>query len=144
MLPEEESRLSEDEDYLDLGDLSGVPDEHTVPGAEYELAIVTLEKRPQKKSPQKKMLYIQFELPEDPLSKLITHTIMLPHPEDDKRTFTKRERAVRYFYEAFDIPLSGGVKLSDYVGNKGWVLLREETTDEFGDQNRISRFVRRG
>lgn len=133
-----------DEDYLDLGDLSGVPDEHTVPGAEYEMTIITLERRPQKKYPSKKMLYIQFENPDDPLSKIVTHVIMLPHPEDDKRTHTRRERAVKYFYEAFDIPLTSGVKLSDYVGSKGWVLLSEETSDQFGDQNRVSRFIRRG
>ena len=143
----EEAGVKPDEteqDYVDFGNLDDIPDEHAVPAAEYELKLITLEKRPQKKHPEKSMLYIQFELPDDPLSKLITHVIMLAHPDDDKRTFMRRQRAVKYFYTAFDIPLSGGVKLSEYVGNKCWAILTEESSEEYGDQNRIARFVARG
>jgi hypothetical protein len=127
------------ESFLDLGDLGDVPDEHTVEDGEHELRLVTFEKRPGKeKGP---FLYTQFEIPDDPLAKVIQHVMMLPSPKDDERQMMKRRRAIKAFYTAFKIPTSGEVKFQDYIGNTGWALLAEQEDKEYGLQNRIRRFV---
>ena len=129
--------MAESESFLNLGDLSGVPEEHTKPEAEYEMRIISLEKREKEKGP---FLYVQFELIDDPLAKAVGHVMMIPTNNDDARKKLKRERAIKHFYEAFKIPVSGNVNLQAQIGNTGWALLGEEESDEYGLQNRVKRF----
>jgi len=127
--------------FLDLGDLSGIPDEHTKEEGEAELRLVTLELRPGKKDPTARFIYAQFEVPGDDLAKIITHIMMLPSPKDSPRQKLGRERAVKRFYEAFKIPTSGRVEFRDYIGNTGWAVLTEEDNETYGMQNRIKAFM---
>lgn len=129
--------MEEPESFLDLGDLSGVPEEHTKPEAEYEMRITVFEKREKDKGPY---LYLIFELIEDPLAKNVQHVMMLPKPGDDEKTRLRKLRAVKNFYTAFSIPTSGSVNFAEYVGNTGWALLGEKEDEEYGMQNRVRRF----
>jgi hypothetical protein len=129
------------ESFCDLGDLSGIPDEHTKEEGECELRIVTLELRPGKKDPTSKFIYAQFEVPGDDLAKIIQHVFMLPGPKDTPKQKMSRERAIKKFYEAFKIPLAGRVEFKDYIGNTGWAMLVEEDNEKYGMQNRIKSFV---
>jgi len=131
------------ESFLDLGDLSGIPDEHTKEEGEYELRLVTLELRPRKPpaSSTDKFIYAQFEVPGDDLARVIQHTFMLPTAKDSPKQKMARERAVKKFYEAFKIPTTGRVEFKDYIGNTGWAILVEEDNEKYGMQNRIKSFV---
>jgi len=129
------------ESFLDLGDLSGIPDEHTKEEGEHELRLVTLELRPGKKDPTTKFIYAQFEVPDDPLAKIIQQVFMLPTAKDSARQKINRERAIKKFYEAFKIPTTGRVEFKDYIGNTGWAVLGEEENEKYGMQNRIKSFV---
>jgi len=129
----------EEESFLDLGeDLDEIPDLSTVADEDYELRLVTFEKRPGKaKGP---FLFTEYELVGMPDTKIVRHVMMLATAKDSERKAKNRKRAIKYFYKCFNIPTSGPVVFADYVGNSGWATLTEETDPVYGKQNRIARF----
>ena len=125
--------------FLDLGeDLNDIPDLSTVPDEDYELRMVTLERRPAKKKGP--FLFAEFEILEQPDTKIVRHVLMLPTNQDTERQKKNRKRALKYFYKCFNLPPSGPVVFADYIGNTGWATLTEETDPVYGKQNRIARF----
>jgi hypothetical protein len=131
--------VEEQESFLDLGeDLNDIPDLSTVAEEDYELRLVTFEKRPGKaKGPY---LFTEFELVGMPDTKIVRHVLMLPRAQDPERQKKNRKRAIKYFYLAFGIPTAGPIVYADYVGNTGWATLTEENDKQYGKQNRIVRF----
>lgn len=126
---------------LDLGDLSQVPELTTLPdGTEVELKIVSAEVKTSTNTGGK-FLSVLFDPIEHPNVKMINHVMMLPTPNDDEKKRNSRLRAIRSFYEAFNIPTSGTVDLSTVIGNTGWAILREEDDTEYGKSNKIRRFI---
>lgn len=136
-----ESRIEE----LDLGtDLDTIPPQHAVPAGEHLLTLVDCEVRQQK--PEKgsgKFIIAQLEVSNDPDAKLITQVMMLPSTADKERKVKNRLRNIGDFYKTFSIPSSGPVRFSDYLGNQGWATLTIENSTEYGDQNKIGRFIPR-
>ena len=134
---------SEGTDELDLGvNLDEVPSQHAVPEGEHKLTLIDCSIEQQK--PEKgtgKYIKALFEVAGDPDSKLITHVMMLPGSGDKDRQVKNRLRSIGDFYKAFNIPSSGAVQFSSYFGNEGWALLKIEDSADFGDQNRIRRFI---
>lgn len=128
-----------DESFLDLGeDLDAIPDLSTVADEDYELRLITFEKRPAKKKGP--FLFIECEIVGQSDTKIIRHVLMQPTPSDTERQAKNRKRAIKYFYKCFGIPTSGPVVFADYIGNTGWATLLEETDPVYGKQNRIARF----
>ena len=84
---------------------------------------------------------MRLELADEADSKNITHIIMLPADGDDDKRRNNRLRAVKMFYEAFDVDYTKGVETEDLVGLTGWAIVVEEESDEYGTQNRVRRFV---
>lgn len=125
--------------FLDLGeDLDDIPDLMTVADEDYELRLVTFEKRPGKaKGP---FVFTEFEIVGQPDAKIVRHVMMLPTDKDSERQKKNRKRALKYFYKCFDIPRVGPIVYADYIGNTGWATLTEETDPKYGKQNRIARF----
>ncbi len=134
-----------EEVFMEFGDdLTGVPDEKTVPAGEYELRLLKVELKQQK--PEKgngQFLRCLFDIPAEADAKLVNHTLMLPSASDDERTRNNRLRNIRDFHTAFDIPLSGRVNYEEVIGNTGWANIREEESEEYGMQNSIRRFMPR-
>jgi hypothetical protein len=128
---------------LDLGvDLETVPPQHAVPAGEHLLTLVDCEVRQQKADKGSgKFIIAQLEVSSDPDAKLISHVMMLPAASDKERKVKNRLRNIGDFYKTFSIPSSGPVKFSDYLGNQGWATLTIENSTEYGDQNRIGRFI---
>lgn len=131
--------VEEQESFLDLGeDLDNVPDLTTVADEDYELRLVTFERRPGKKKGP--FLFTEFEIVGQPDTKIIRHVLMLPTDNDPERQKQNRKRAIKYFYKCFSIPTAGPIVYSEYIGNTGWATLLEETDPTYGKQNRIARF----
>lgn len=139
MVEELQNEPEDVESFLDLGeDLNDIPDLVTVADEDYELRMVTFEKRPGKgKGP---FLFTEFELVGQPDTKIIRHVMMLPTAQNAERQQKNRKRAIKYFYKCFGIPTAGPVTYADYVGNTGWATVTEETDPTYGKQNRIARF----
>ena len=132
-----------DNTELDLGvNLDEVPAQHAVPGGEYQLCLVSSEIKQQK--PEKgdgKFIQASFEVVGDPDSKLINHVMMLPNASDDDRKKNARLRNIGDFFKTCSIPSTGKVNLAAYNGNFGFAILIIEDGGEYGEQNRIRRFI---
>lgn len=124
--------------FLDLGeDLDDIKDLSTVPEEDYELRLITFERRQKTKGPY---LFVEAEIIGQPDTKIVRHVMMLPAANDDERKKQNRKRSLKYFYKAFGIPTAGPIVFADYVGATGWATLTEETDPTYGPQNRIGRF----
>jgi len=128
---------------LDLGvDLDTIPPQTAVPGGEYQLALVGCEVKDQK--PEKgngKFIQATFEIVGAPDSKLINHVMMLPAADDQDRKRKNRLRNIGDFYKAFNIPASGKVNFANFMGAFGYALLVVEDGGEYGEQNKVKRFI---
>lgn len=128
---------------IDLGvNLDDIPSQHAVPEGEYQLILASCEIRDQK--PEKgtgRFIMATFEVTEDPDAKLITHVMMLPAAADPDRKRNNRLRAIGDFFKCFNIPSQGPVNLAAYEGNTGWAILSVEDGGEYGEQNRVKRFI---
>ena len=119
----------------DVPELTALPD-----GQEYELRILECEVKTS--AAGNPMVITRFDVPSEPNSKGITHVMMLPTQADDEKKRNGRLRALKMFCEAFDIPTDGGIELGEnVVGNTGWAILGIEDSPEYGEQNRVRRFV---
>jgi hypothetical protein len=127
---------------IDLGtDLGEVPDMTSLPdGSEANLKLTDIDVRVSKKTGGK-FIYALLDPFEEPNAKLINHVMMLPTEGDTDKAKNNRLRAVRDFYTAFGIPLSGSVDLREYIGNTSWAILKEEEDAEYGSSNRVRRWV---
>jgi hypothetical protein len=90
------------------------------------------------------MLVAQLEVVGEPLSKMIYHYMLIARANDDERTQMRRKRAIKKFYTAFGIPLSGKVKFQDYLNSTAWATLTEENDNKGNPQNRLMGFTREG
>ena len=120
--------------------LENVTELSTVPEGEYAIRVVNCELKTSQKTGGN-YLNVRLELADEADSKNITHIIMLPADGDDDKRRNNRLRAVKMFYEAFDVDYTKGVETEDLVGLTGWAIVVEEESDEYGTQNRVRRFV---
>lgn len=125
--------------FLDF-DLGNVPELNALPDGEYELRILACEvKNSQAGNP---MVSISFDVPAEVTSKGIHHTLMLPTQADDEKKRNGRLRGLKGFCDAFRIDYQNGITLDEsVVGLTGWAILGIESSEEYGDQNRVRRFV---
>ena len=128
---------------LNLGvNLDEVPAQHAVPEGEYQLTLVTCEIKEQK--PEKgtgRFIMATLEIVSDPDTKLITHVMMLPAADDNERKRNNRLRNIGDFFKCFGIPSSGPVNLAAFEGNTGWAILGVEDGGQYGEQNRVKRYI---
>lgn len=130
--------------FLDYN-LNDVPDLHAKEEGEYELRIIDAEIKTIQKVDSAwygaQMVLVKMDIPEDPNSKDITHTIFLPKEGDTEKEMAQRLRGLKIFCDAFGYDYSNGINVEDLKGLTGWALLKVEESDEYGEQNRVKRFV---
>lgn len=134
--------------FLDFN-LNNVPELSALPdGQEYELRILECEvKNSAVKSDGtggNPMVITRFDVPSEPNSKGITHVMMLPTQADDEKKHNGRLRSLKMFCDAFGIEYGSGISLGEeVVGRTGWAILGIEDSPEYGEQNRVRRFIAR-
>lgn len=132
--------------FLDVN-LNEVKELNAVPEGEYELQLTKCELRTVTNENSSyngaQFLLLTFDIPGEADSKSISHTIFLPRDVDDDKTKNNRLRQLKYFCDAFGIDYSSGIDLDDIAngGYTGWAMLKVEEDPEYGEQNRIRRFV---
>uniref|UniRef100_A0A6M3JCG2 DUF669 domain-containing protein n=1 Tax=viral metagenome TaxID=1070528 RepID=A0A6M3JCG2_9ZZZZ len=121
-------------------DTSNVPDLASLPEGEYEVRLLAAEVKNSKKGDP--MIEAKLDVPSEALSDDIYHYIMLPTSNDDEKRKIRKLQNLRDFKVAFNMPPTGQVDLEQFVGEKSWALLTEETNDQTGKtNNRIKRFI---
>jgi len=109
-------------------------------GTEVELRVAKAEMKKAKTSGAS-MLALRFDIPAEPYTKDINLSIMLPEGTDDEKTSAQKKNRLKDFKRAFGLPPAGPLTEDDIEGAKGWAILGEEDSAEYGKQNRIKRFI---
>ena len=84
----------------------------------------------------------RFEVVGEPLAKDFTKFLSIPTQKLDPKKFENAKRSLKNFGLCFDIDFDIKQDVNDMVGKTGWVIVGVETTDEYGEQNYIKKFVR--
>lgn len=117
-----------------------VPEPQPVAAGEYVIRIIRAEVKPRTKG-QGTMLALTFDLPGEGDTKLVNHWLMLPDTAEDETSENRVLRNLKAFGEAFDVDFEAGIEVDDLLRKEGKAILSVETSDEYGEQNRIKRFL---
>ena len=109
-------------------------------GSEVELRVVKAEVK-NAKTTGAPMLALRFDIPSDPYTKDINLNIMLPDKDDDEKTSAQKKNRLKDFKHAFGLPPAGPLTEEDIERSKGWAILGEEESAEYGKQKKIKRFI---
>ena len=127
--------------FLDLN-LNDVPELEVLADGEYELRVTGAELKSYSNAKGAgQFISLSFDCPAEPNSKGIYHTLFLPNPGDDEKKRNNALRSIKYFCDAFGVDYSQGIDIEGLVGVTGWAILKTESSEDYGDQNRIRRFV---
>lgn len=125
--------------FLDLN-LDDVQEFKTVPEGEYKLRILKSEVKTSQNTGGQ-YLSVLLDIPEEPLSKNISHIMMFPTASDDVKQTNNRKLAIVNFLKAFGFDPSNQIDLDSMEGALGWAIVAEKDDPEYGLQNRIKKFV---
>ncbi len=85
---------------------------------------------------------VRFEVPAEPFSKDITDWFDEPTRGMDAKRLNDARQKMKHFMECFGIDKSRPSDPSeDWIGCEGWCILSMRTNDQYGEQNRIAKFV---
>lgn len=107
---------------------------------EYKLSVISAECRTSQNG--NPYLNVRFSVEGQPMAEDIYHMLMLPKEGEDERVANRKLLRFKEFYAAFNIkPVNGEVDLDKLGGKTGWGFVRVESDDEYGEKNRIARFM---
>ncbi len=130
---------------LDL-DLSDAKEPTVVPAnQEYQLVITKCEAPKQDKSGFDYIMPV-FEIPKEPNSKSFSRYIRLATRGNLDKLDDKKKNDLKWgntvFLKCFGIDTTKKFSPEDDLpGKKGWAILGVESDEEYGDKNKISKFV---
>ena len=111
-------------------------------GAEALLRIIEVSKstRPETNT---EYYTIRFEVPDEPFSKDITDWFDLPSRSMEPKRLNTARLKMRNFMECFNIDRTRPTDpTEDWISCEGWCILSLRSSEQYGEQNRISKFVR--
>jgi len=112
-----------------------------VPAGQVDLSIISAEVVPLKNDPQKSQIALVFRVEGVDNALPIRDWIGVPHSSDDSALVNRKLLRLKTFCEAFDYDYSNGIETEELPGLAGKAIVKVEHDEEYGDQNRISRYV---
>ena len=86
---------------------------------------------------------VRLEVPAEPFSKDITDWLDVPSRNMDPKRLNAARQKMMHFMECFKIDRTEpSDPTEDWVGFEGWCILSLRSSEQYGEQNRISKFVR--
>ena len=86
---------------------------------------------------------VRFEVPSEPFSKDITDWLDEPSRGMDPKRLNTSKQKMMHFMDCFGIDRARpSDPAEDWVGCEGWCILSLRSSEQYGEQNRISKFVR--
>lgn len=149
MAKKESEGLSFSDDADDMSDkepkisfnFDDTPDAHTLLEGEAKLRITSSELKT-KESSGNTYYSLRLEPVDDPFAKDILHTLMLEREDLGVKENWQRKTALKEFFGALpDFDASVSFQASALIGEECWALLSVKYDDEYGEQNKIRRFV---
>lgn len=107
-----------------------------------EIILRVIEVRLDKRADNSTYYTVRFEVPNEPYSKDITDWLNLPSRELDAKRLNVARQKMLHFMQCFNIDVSRpSDPLEDWVGQEGWCILSLSSSNQYGEQNRISKFI---
>jgi len=116
--------------------LEDVPDLEILPDDEYRLEVIRAETKQDKNGNPGLKLTLKSDRAN---TRLIGHWISLPGENDDEEQSNNKLRRLIPFVNAFGIKKHD--EDEDLIGTSGFCLLATEDDPEYGQSNRVTRFV---
>ena len=86
---------------------------------------------------------VRFEVPSEAYSKDITDFFDIPSSGLSAKRLNAARQKMLHFRDAFSIDMSRPFDpIDDWVGLEGWAILSLTKSAQYGEQNRISKYVR--
>lgn len=84
-----------------------------------------------------------FDVPKEPLALEFNDFFWDLKDRDklDEKSFIRAVRKFKTFAEAFGLDYSKPFDWEELIGLEGWVILGVRKTDEYGDQNTVSKYI---
>ena len=111
-------------------------------GAEVQLRIIEVRKA---ERPDNGAVYytIRMEVPTEVYSKDITDWLDIPSLKLDAKRLNAARQKMMVFLQAFSIDTSRPFDpTEDWVGQEGWAILSLSKSEQYGEQNRVSKYLR--
>jgi hypothetical protein len=84
---------------------------------------------------------VRLEVIGEPEAKDINHVMMLPASNDDVKRKNSRLAAIQNFLKACGLNPATASNVQEVIGCTCWAIVSEEADPEYGQQNRIRKFV---
>jgi len=133
----------EHESFLDI-DLEGVPeltllDDNT----EVEVKCFSAEVKESQATPGSMYISLGLEVVGIPTAANIYHMLFLPKQDDEEKKKLNKLRSLKGAAEIFGVSFgASGIDVAEFVGNSAWAIVGVEQSEEYGDKNKIKRFIR--
>jgi hypothetical protein len=122
-----------------IPDLSDIPELSPVAPGEYDLRIIQAKETKSNRTGRTGIMMICEIVGEDNAQNLI-ETMWLPMDSDDEVKKTKMYRMIKDRLEAIGLPTTG-TNVTDFAGAEFSAILDLETSDEYGDSNKIKKIL---
>ena len=137
--------MNEESSFVDLSSMGidDVPEVYIMPsGSEVEARVVSAMKKRDKNG----TLFIMpfFDVPAEPDVAEFFKYIPLPTEGESEKENNNRKRTLKLFGECFSIDWSQGFEIEEIIGRTGWVLLGVSSSEEYGEQNTVKKFIIQG
>ena len=117
--------------------LEDVPELKAVAPGEYSLTIINVEEKIDKNG-NPGILVVMKIVDED--AKPVITWLSLPKDDEEAEVRDNKLRNLKRFLECFSLTLP--LEVSDMVGSEGWVILQLKDNEEYGEQNKIKKFLK--
>ena len=112
-----------------------------VEAGEYEVSILSAELKESQNKPGNQMIEVNLRIEGEPLAKPLRDWLQLPNGNDDEGSKNRKLLKLSAFCKCFEYDFSAGIETEDLPGLSGRVILGLENSEEFGDQNRVRRYL---
>lgn len=131
-------------DYSDLeNDITNAPEPKMLPkGSEVEARIISVRDGVSDSNGAHWHMPV-FDIPSDPLVMEFSDFLwdLLDKEKIGEKSYLRTLRRFKEFAAAFDIDYSRPFDWEDLVGKTGWIIVGVRHSDDYGDQNTVSKYV---
>ena len=109
-------------------------------GSEVMLRIIDV--RLDKRDDESEYYTVRMEVPSETYSKEITDWLNVPSRNLDAKRLNAARQKMLHFMECFSIDRTTLTDpLEDWVGQEGWAILSLSKSEQYGEQNRIAKYI---
>ena len=107
-----------------------------------EVMVRILEVRKARRDNDAEYYIVRYEIPSEPYSKEVTDFLDIPSRSLDAKRLNAARQRMLHFTQCFNIDVSRPFEpMEDWPGQEGWCLLSMSKSEQYGEQNRVARYL---